>query len=223
MPEYGLEFYNEAGNLFIGVGEKCYLYWGTKSISHTFVNPSEADKTVDLFNLPINKKIMVFLNIDQNPNDAFGFSKGEVRGGKWQGVVEGGSDSGTYHFMVFVPVDLIPLPDWGVATFDDNGNPTFHTARPPLQIKEMRTVTLGDTTQQTFTYNIASLPSYAGKQANFGGPSFRYMHSCVRKTLMQVPYGPDGYDQRVNYINASVGVIDKDFYTQFSNLGNYPL
>ncbi len=219
---YGMEFYNAAGNLFIGLGEKNYQYWGVKHIDHTFVSPSEPDKTVALFNLPSNEKVMVLVNTDQAVATASGYAHGDLVSGKWVGRVRGGSASGRFSFYVFVPVHLVPIPDWGVSIFNDNGKAVFHSARPPMRLLDIHDVTLASGTSHTHAVRVASIPSIAGIQAT-GGPSFYHINCCTGKTLGRVSWGPAGYTQAIYYRNSKVGVVDADFLDQFANLGNHPL
>ena len=223
MP-FGIELKNKDGYTYYGEGETVMLYHGKVShtVNHTHDGIAQVD-IVPVFNIPSSKRVVVCSRTDTEVATCHELA---VSGGKWVMRIGRYSDStnGLHEFFVFIEVGEVSVPPAGVVVYSNGGTPVFHSGRPMLQIVDYAPIPQFMSGSSTlFPHKVANMPNitFSGR-LGWGAPTTVVCAICQGNKFHQIGVINGGFSGGgTQNVNTVAGIINADFYSQFSNLPSY--
>lgn len=225
---FGFEIYNQAGQYVQYGTEDTYLYWGKFSI--TISNTTKT--STPIFNIPMSWNPLVF-GISSNTNTSTFAKHAAIISSGSILELEYGSTGGVDHTLdlyVFVPAQHVPIGsgDWGLALYDTNGVPRFHSTRPLLRVLEIfepdNSTYLANSTLPAAGYATPLTPR--GIQAQGGAPLgtiiyltwLAYANGVLKAATESTaaPANTAWYPQAA----PRLPVIDTNYYDIYPSFGN---
>lgn len=236
--DFGISVTNPRGSVMFNDREMSFLYLGKVRFTYN----AGSSTIIKPFNIPSNMPFMAFVHgLGNGSSTAAHGPILTVRDG-YIAFTEATETQTSYScdIYLFVPAKAIPTPSWGIAVYKQNGQVTYHSGRPLLQIDSFASISVtgggrGTAAVSTHTASkkVANAITFLGLSYDYGSPwAEEHYHTAIAYRNASGAYvvgksvkvwelpGEDWYwAPEVPTKSYSIPLIDCAFYDRFSNYG----